>query len=110
MKKDFEERWIKTLSEAANEYGILSENLREQIERNNKILAATRKLRKLNCDYRKQIFELESRCEMLENNLQNICHTMMQNDETLEKVLQSNQYLAGQLEVYKKVYGEIDKK
>lgn len=88
----------------------ISEELREQIERNNKILAATRKLRKLNSDYRKRISELESKCDMLTSNLENMSYTMMQNDETLEKVLQSNQYLAGQLEVYKKVYGEIDKK
>lgn len=88
----------------------ISEELREQIERNNKILAATRKLRKLNNDYRKKISELESKCDMLTNNLDNMSFTMMQNDETLEKVLQSNNYLAGQLEVYKKVYGEIDKK
>lgn len=93
-----------------NENKNMAEKLREQKERNNKILAATRKLRKINSDYRKQISELEGRCEMLENNLENMCHTMMQNDKTLEKVLQSNQYLAGQLEVYKKVYGEIDKK
>lgn len=93
-----------------NENKNMAEELREQIERNNKILAATRKLRKLNSDYRKQISELESRYDMLQENLENMCHTMMQNDEALEKVIQSNQYLAGQLEVYKKVYGEIDKK
>lgn len=93
-----------------NENKNMADELREQIERNNKILAATRKLRKLNSDYRKQISELESKCDMLTNNLDNMSFTMMQNDETLEKVLQSNNYLAGQLEVYKKVYGEIDKK
>lgn len=92
-----------------NENKNMADELREQIERNNKILAATRKLRKLNSDYRKQISELESKCDMLTNNLDNMSFTMMQNDETLEKVLQSNNYLAGQLEVYKKVYGEIDK-
>lgn len=85
----------------------LKKKLCEQEERNKKILAATRKLRKLHCDDRKRIAELEARCNMLVDNLENMSFTMMQNDKSLEKVLQANQYLAGQLEVYKKMYGEI---
>lgn len=75
--------------------------------RNEKILAATRKLRKLNCELRKRIIELEAERDMLKSNLENMSFTMMQNDETTAKVLQANQYLAGQLEVYKKVYGDV---
>lgn len=75
--------------------------------RNEKILAATRKLRQLNCELRKRIIELETERDMLKSNLENMSFTMMQNDEATAKVLQANQYLAGQLEVYKRVYGDI---
>lgn len=74
--------------------------------RNEKILAAARKLRKLNCEYRRRIAELETERDMLKSNLESMSFTMMQNDETMGKVVQANQFLAGQLEVYKKVYGD----
>lgn len=100
-----------------NENKNMADELREQKERNNKILAATRKLRQLNSDYRKKISELEGmiceiqrHCGMLIENLSNSNYTMNQNDKAYEELALSNQYLAGQLEVYKKVYGEIDKK
>lgn len=86
----------------------MKRNLDEK-KRNEIILKATRKLRAKNNESRKKIVELENRCEMLTGNLENMSYTMMQNDKALEKVLQANQYLAGQLEVYKKVYGEIGK-
>lgn len=75
--------------------------------RNEKILAATRKLRQLNCELRKRIIELETERDMLKSNLENMSFMMIQNDEAVAKVLQANQYLAGQLEVYKKMYDDI---
>lgn len=44
---------------------------------------------------------------LLYNNLLNLNDTYSENEENLRNVIEQNLFLAGQLEAYKKIYGEL---
>lgn len=87
------------LAKVQNEnFELFKENLQLK-EDKEKAVKACRKYREIN----KKLLEENA---LLHNNVDAIIHTYNESNNALAQVVQSNQYMAGQLKVYKEFYNE----